>query len=277
MEETDTIWLLSIEGTCVEKGTPMATEVKAKNTRYQELCAKNAAGNESLVERGAQTVSSSVKHKETQVAPRQTRESGCQASESDIYESFGYGARAFHSTAHVVAKFKQQHEKKEGTKAPDTTPATSDGVKIPEIGSKHVDKQLMKELDAEPGTYIDTKVQLDSSSDTITARQNRELQQIKSSSSFLNHIASVERILIQNQEHAKHLVYRGTADDVSESASGKGLLATHNDEKVALIDKLVFLWSFFHQQLLDKFFHSTGVTWNQADAVLKQTIYLFLC
>lgn len=64
-QETETIWLLDINGTCYSNEAAEAKTIKAANEKYSELC-KSRAGNDLYTERGMVTFNDAPKLKVVQ-------------------------------------------------------------------------------------------------------------------------------------------------------------------------------------------------------------------
>jgi murein DD-endopeptidase MepM/ murein hydrolase activator NlpD len=87
LRETSTMTLLAITGTCVALDDPkMANAATARNTAYDAVVQARATS-DLFAPRHAQTFNMAQKTKEVHAAPPATRETGCDASEWDIYDS----------------------------------------------------------------------------------------------------------------------------------------------------------------------------------------------
>ena len=88
LEETPTIWLLDIPGSCVEKDSPVVAEIIQQNEMYKQMVTRKKVQNESFTDRGIQTLNYPPKPKEVQIVPNKKKEMGSSATEWDIFDSF---------------------------------------------------------------------------------------------------------------------------------------------------------------------------------------------
>eukprot|EP00026_Physarum_polycephalum_P003039 Phypoly_transcript_03048.p1 GENE.Phypoly_transcript_03048~~Phypoly_transcript_03048.p1 ORF type:complete len:501 (+),score=87.64 Phypoly_transcript_03048:117-1619(+) len=241
LEETPTIWFLDIPGYVVEKETPEATEVTARNKKYEELL-KNRIGNENFVSRGMQTLNNAQKNKDVQVSAPPAKDASTMSTIWDIYDAFN-----------VPENWDENGESES-------------------LAETRTDLQRLAEFDVEPGTWVDVD-NTDTSYDSIYARQRKEEISILKSESFANNLKMMERVIAQNLHSQKLLQFRGVdrlqfapnaVHDTLYFDQNFGDASTENTQK----PQLQFLWKFSAPKLTNK--PVQCIAWNHSNKLSKK-------
>eukprot|EP00164_Ancoracysta_twista_P005386 GFYU01007369.1.p1 GENE.GFYU01007369.1~~GFYU01007369.1.p1 ORF type:complete len:788 (-),score=235.39 GFYU01007369.1:56-2419(-) len=170
--ETDTFFLLDIQGYSVGLDSEYAEEVKDSNKRFEEL-RKFKAGNDMYVDRGAQTFNNAPKVKDVQVNPNKTSEVAVEASDWDIYDAF------------TMQEWEAEKRKQL--------------VKI---------EQLLPELPDADAKTGEEKVQL--------APETEALYSLAKTKDFKWSLQVIDRALMQNVYHEKHMDFRDWTHNYTE-------------------------------------------------------------
>ncbi|KAI9143368.1 WD40-repeat-containing domain protein [Paraphysoderma sedebokerense] len=87
LSETETMWLLDLPGTYVSPDSTDYAAVSEANARYQALLTSKSSSN-NYVDRGAQTFSLGVKHKDVQATLIKQANADCNVTEWSIYDAY---------------------------------------------------------------------------------------------------------------------------------------------------------------------------------------------
>jgi len=209
LEETDTIWHFDVPGVSVNEHSEEATAVKEANKRYDQLC-DNRAGNDMYVQHGIQTFNDALKTKEIQTNSILTKEVGCMATNWDMFDTY--------NVQEVKTEDDNGEDELFGGEA--TTEGSGDNnltVVDKTVNSKSIQSYMSESVRSFATESI---VSIPSTEEGVTAEQSSstvsdmtsQLNKLMKSESLLEHLFIMERVVVQNQYHARQAAYRGLED-----------------------------------------------------------------
>ena len=265
LRETETFWLLELQGACVAMDSPAAPVVTAQNTAYEALLKARSDMADMFTTNSAQTFNDDTKQKEVQTQRVLVEEMGTQATIWDIYDaSNGAGAEG-------------QDERPSSAVAAsggaDAAPAVpgggASGVHMSGGGSSFTSNpnasgaQGMDSSFSEPPTPSTGGPEAAapaSAEGLVTALEQQEVK-LESLRGLPAALRVLERMVTQNSFQSQHLAYRNIAPN------GSALQAT---PPTAPPD-LKHLWGFRCEESAGR--NVSGVEWNPANPDLLAVSY----
>mmetsp|Transcript_4872 Transcript_4872/g.10298 ORF Transcript_4872/g.10298 Transcript_4872/m.10298 type:complete len:769 (-) Transcript_4872:228-2534(-) len=211
IEETETMFLLDIPSVCVAAETEEHEQVTKENEEYAEKKKASASADRSS-ERGVQTAKNPQKIKLVQSAPPRTLDVGCNASSSDIFDTYDRLDRG---------------EELEGTKGA-----------FKQVLEENV-KKIVNVMEAQNTKQEEGKNEGEQQQTTTVDKVGGPKTDVNEMENLSWSLKVVERIVNQNVYHEKHLMYRGTSADDTENTAMKAALSSDITHA-----RMEFLWSF---------------------------------
>ncbi|XP_071952753.1 dynein axonemal intermediate chain 4-like isoform X2 [Antedon mediterranea] len=204
LSETNTFWLLDMNGVCVSIESDDATEVKTRNDQYKQLCLARE-GNDRYMDRGMQSFNEALKNKEIQTSKVAMIDEESTACTWDMYDTYqdlenkqkdealpGGGVSSETPPQHVESGEPQNSNKQQQTTGGSMTDAGSKTSMLTSIAESSVDLS-----ENAKGTTL-RRVTTSTVDDTV-------LQ----SESLKKNLFVMERVVTLNIFQPKQAAYRG--------------------------------------------------------------------
>jgi WD40 repeat protein len=207
LTETPTIFLLNIAGSAIANDAPNYQKVEKRNKAYAAVKAGHLHST-TLSNRSAQTLNRAQKTKAIGASPVKAVEMGCQASDWDIYDATGVTNNDEEAAAAAAAPATQLSAASTSTS---TGTSTDDGTDALVTLTSHWSAAItapdcmLSVTEAYRSTALPPPPPTGTSKEIIAATSNAN---VMTSPSLLNSLQLMERAVMQNLNHTKHLKYR---------------------------------------------------------------------
>ena len=199
LQETPTITLFLQNSVCVHKESTIHAEIEKRNQAYDAILKRKRTSPGIFMTNDAQTYNRPLKDKSTTTAQKSTRESGCTATSWDIHDS-------------MSDKKNEKIDILEGLGMGEQENKDTDSAEVNQVDAEAVEK-LTRVLYATPGCLL--SVAENEKQNAIVYEEGESVlkrerhKKILESSSLLDSLNRVERLIQQNVYHDCHLDYRG--------------------------------------------------------------------
>lgn len=213
LEETDTIWMLDMPGTCVSLESDEAQSVKEQNERFKELV-KSRVGNDRYMERGMNTFNDLPKYKVVQTTKIVHTDVGITATTWDMYDTYEAIEEAKKKAEEqdnqmgegdgTMSRPTSSKEKKETSEQKTQTTEATDGVSR---GNTQVSMRDSRATMMSSQFGSESNPQVKVKSDEEKAKEDGENTILKSEN-FKKDLVIMERVVNLNTYQPKQASYR---------------------------------------------------------------------